>query len=114
VDVEALLEHIRSSNNAHSPEVSMTPTSPVLPASGAVEVIYAKDQPEYEPLPTFRTEKSVLSRWTLTEAERRYIAAGGDLFICMMNFSGPLLPILPIAADPDTALQIMLEAEAAL
>jgi hypothetical protein len=32
----------------------------------------------------------------------------------MMNFGGPLLPILPIAADPDTALQLMLDAEAAL
>lgn len=92
----------------------MEPTSPVLPASAACEVVYAKDQPEYSALPTFRTDKSVLSRWTLSEAERRYIADGGDLFICMMNFGGPLLPILPIAADPDTALQMMLEAEAAL
>lgn len=92
----------------------MEPTSPVLPISSECEVTYAADQPEYIALPTFRTEKSVLSRWTLTDAERRYLAEGGDLFICMMNFGGPLLPILPIAADPDTALQMMLEAEAAL
>jgi hypothetical protein len=37
-----------------------------------------------------------------------------DLFICMMNFGGPLLPVLPIAAHPDEALEIMLAAEAAL
>lgn len=92
----------------------MEAISPVLPASGQCEVTYAKDQPEYAPLPVFRTQTSVLSRWQLSEAERRYIAAGGDLFICMMNFGGPLLPILPIAADPDSALQMMLEAEAAL
>ena len=92
----------------------MKAASPVLPAAGDCEVTYAKDQPEYSPLPVFRTEKAVLSRWTLTEEERRHIASGGDLFICMINFGGPLLPILPIAEDPDTALAIMLDAEAAL
>jgi len=92
----------------------MEAISPVLPTSGECEVVYAKNQPEYRPLPTFRTQLSVLSRWTLTEAERRHIANGGDLFILMMNFGCPLLPILPIAADPDNALKIMLEAEAAL
>jgi hypothetical protein len=49
-----------------------------------------------------------------SETCRRHIAAGGDLFIAMMNFGGPLLPILPIAADPDQALELVLEAEAAL
>jgi hypothetical protein len=93
----------------------MHATSPVLPAAGhCMEVVYGRDQPEYAALPTLRTERSVLSRWKLTEDERRFIADGGDLFICMMNFGGPLLPILPIAADPDTALQMMLDAEAAL
>jgi hypothetical protein len=92
----------------------MEPTSPVLPTSGGVETIYAENQPEYNPLPTFRTDKTVMSRWKLTDAERSYLAAGGDLFICMMNFGGPLLPILPIAAEPDTALQMMLDAESNL
>ena len=91
----------------------MEPVSPVLPISADVETVYAKDQPEYLPLPTFRSEKAVLSRWVLTE-ERAHIAAGGDLFICMMNFGGPLLPILPIAAGPDQALETMLAVEAVL
>ena len=92
----------------------MEAISPVLPAGEACEVTYARDQPEYSPLPVFRTDKSVLSRWKLTDAERRHIAAGGDLFICMMNFGGPLLSILPIATDPFAALDLMLEAEASL
>jgi hypothetical protein len=92
----------------------MEPVSPVLPTSAEVETVYAKDQPEYKPLPTFRSEKAVLSRWSLTAEERAHIANGGDLFICMMNFGGPLLPILPIAASPDQALERMLAAEAAL
>jgi hypothetical protein len=92
----------------------MRAISPVLPAGEACEVTYARDQPEYTPLPVFRTDKSVISRWELTGAERRHIAEGGDLFIVMMNFGGPLLPILPIAADPIVALDLMLEAEAGL
>lgn len=92
----------------------MEAISPVLPASRECEVVYAKEQPQYTALPTFATEKAVISRWRLSDAERRHIASGGDLFICMMNFGGPLLPILPIAADPDTALEITLQAEAAL
>jgi hypothetical protein len=90
----------------------MQPITPVF--SGDCECVYAADQPEYTPLPVFRTEKSVVSRWKLSDAERRHIAAGGDLFIMMVNRGGALLPILPIAADPDTALQFMLEAEAPL
>jgi hypothetical protein len=97
-----------------SNQTKMEAIKPVFPTSGECEVVYAANQPEYTPLPTFRTEKSVISRWRLTEAERRWIAQGGDLFICMINFGGPLLPILPIAADPDTALAIMLAAAAPL
>lgn len=91
----------------------MEAIAPVLPG-GECEVTYAKDQPEYIPLPVFRTQRAVLSRWRLTEQERQHLAGGGDLFICMMNFGGPLQPVMPIAADPDTALQTMLECEAAL
>ena len=85
----------------------MEAVSPVFSSSN-VETIYAKDQPEYTPLPTFRTEKAVISRWKLTEEERKHIADGGDLFICVLNFGMPLQPILPIAADADAALTIML------
>lgn len=82
----------------------MQPVSPVLPAGSGCEVVYAKDQPQYNSLPTFRTQTSVLSRWKLTDDERRHIAEGGDLFICMMNFGGPLQPVLPMAEDPDIGL----------
>jgi len=92
----------------------MEAVSPVLPASKSVETVYAKDQPEYNELPTFRSERAVLSRWALSAEERAHIAAGGDLFICMMNFGGPLLPILPMACGPDQALETMLAAEEAL
>lgn len=91
----------------------MDPVSPVFPTSGGCEIVANGPQDEYRPLPIFRTEKSVISRWALTDEERKYIADGGDLYICMMHFGGKILPVLPIAAEPDKALETMLEVEAA-
>lgn len=90
----------------------MEAVSPVLPISEGVETIYATEQPEYTALPTFRTEKALISRWKLSEEERRHIAEGGDLFICVLHFGQPLQPILPIAAPPAQALEMMLRCEA--
>ena len=61
-------------------------------------VTYAKDQPQYQPLPVVRlhgAEGRLISRWTLTDAERAKIAAGEDIYIEMLTFGGPLQPILP-------------------
>ena len=61
-------------------------------------VTYAKDQPEYRPLPVARlhgAEGRVISRWTLTAEERARIAAGEDLYIELLTFGRPLQPILP-------------------
>jgi hypothetical protein len=86
----------------------MEAVSPVFSSSN-VETIYAKKISRSTlRFPTFRTEKAVISRWKLTEEERKHIADGGDLFICVLNFGMPLQPILPIAADADAALTIML------
>lgn len=76
-------------------------------------VTYAKDQPEYRPLPVVKlegVEGRVISRWTLTTEERAAIVAGEDLYIEVLTFpqqhvcphcghachtSGALQPILP-------------------
>ena len=61
-------------------------------------VTYAKDQPEYRPLPVVKLhgkEGRVISRWTFTDEERAKIAEGADLFIEMLTFGMPLQPILP-------------------
>jgi hypothetical protein len=86
----------------------MIPTSPVVPGSEEFEVTYAADQPEYIPLPVVRTEVALLSRWKLTEDERRHIANGGDLFIAMIHFGQNLQPICPIADTPEKALEILM------
>lgn len=55
------------------------------------------------------TSTARISRWALTAAEREYLAAGGDLYICLFYFAaqGPLLPTLPIAADPESYLKLL-------
>jgi hypothetical protein len=92
----------------------MEPVSPVVPGNDDFEVTYAKDQQEYQPLPVLRTERALLSRWRLSDAERQHIANGGDLFLCVLHFGGPLLPMMPIADTPERALQIMIETESAV
>lgn len=91
----------------------MEPTSPVLPSGAELEQVFAASDGsgKYSDLPTFRTDKSIVSRWKLSDEERAYIAAGGDLFICILNFGQPIWPILPIAAPPDEALDIVLKVE---
>ncbi len=92
----------------------MKPVSPVLPASGTVEVIYGEaQQAKYIPLRAFQSKFAVLTRWHLTDDERRHIAQGGDLFISLLN-GGPGMPIMaimPLATDPDSALKWVLEME---
>lgn len=76
------------------------PISPVLPGYADQEHIYAKDQPEYNPLPVLRSEGSrrrdgvLLSRWQFTDAEREAIAAGADIFLYCWTFNHPLQPVL--------------------
>lgn len=87
---------------------------PVFPNAQDLEKTIAQDQPQYIPLPSFRTEICTISRWSLSDSERAHLAAGGDLFISQVNGNAPLQPILPIANTPDSALSIALDAEAAL
>jgi hypothetical protein len=91
----------------------MEPVSPVLPSSGDLEEIFAASDgsDKYERLPTFRTDKAVISRWRLTDEERQHIADGGDLFVCILNFGQPIWPIMPIAASPELALETLLRVE---
>jgi hypothetical protein len=84
----------------------------INPRKGAVvdgyedyERVYAKDQPEYNPLRTLRSPSgNVISRWSLTAEQRLMIAAGEDIFLELMTFNQPLQPILLYLADPEEVL----------
>jgi hypothetical protein len=73
----------------------MQPKSPVLTQEFVdMEVVYAKNQPQYNPLPALRNKDGVvLSRWTLSESERTAIAKGADIFLSVHTFNQPLQPL---------------------
>jgi hypothetical protein len=67
----------------------MKPVSPVMPGSASIELVYGKDQSEYEPLPGVYLDTPsapVVMRWRFTDEERAKIAAGGDIVITILRF----------------------------
>jgi len=58
-------------------------------------VVFAKDQPEYQPLPAYRDpspEGQVISCWKLSFRERLRILFTGKLWVSLMMFGRPLTP----------------------
>jgi hypothetical protein len=58
-------------------------------------VTFAKDQPEYQPLPAFRNNSEmgeVVSCWQLSFRERLRILFTGKLWVSLMTFNNPLTP----------------------
>lgn len=79
----------------------MVPASPVIPSREAVECEIAKNQSEYLTLPSLRTpDGEVLSRWLLTEEERRLLLEQGYLYITIKTFGHKLQPIRPTVELP--------------
>jgi hypothetical protein len=64
--------------------------------------VYAKDHPEYLPLPVHKTpEGEVISCWALTWRERLRVLFTGKLWHSVLTFNSPLQPQLPSARKPD-------------
>jgi hypothetical protein len=58
-------------------------------------IVFAKDQPEYQPLPTFKNESpqgEVISCWKLSGKERWRIFFTGKLWVQLLSFNKPLTP----------------------
>lgn len=77
----------------------MTPASPVAydPETrwGISEIVYAKNQPEYIPLPALRFDDGlVVTRWKPSIWDRMLIAFGGDIYLGLLTFNHPLQPII--------------------
>jgi hypothetical protein len=67
------------------------------------EVVYAADQPQYQPLPAFKcVNGKVLTRWELTDEERKLIAEQGYIFLAVSTFNQPLQPVYLSATPPDS------------
>jgi hypothetical protein len=58
--------------------------------------VFAKDQPQYLPLPCHKTEDGeVISCWNFTFMERLKILFGKPLWLSMLTFNSPLQPQRP-------------------
>lgn len=57
-------------------------------------VVFAKDQPEYNPLPAKRDEDgTVTTVWELSEEEKQLIASNGKICLRQLTFNKPLQPV---------------------
>jgi hypothetical protein len=74
----------------------MKPISPVIPGYENIEIIFAKNQAEYMPLPALRLHGDttpILSRWRLDDEDRKRIAAGADILLTQHIFTDLFHPI---------------------
>jgi len=59
-------------------------------------VVFAKNQPEYQPLPAFKIDSKqgeVISCWHLSFFERLRVLLTGKIWVSLMSFNTPLTPI---------------------
>lgn len=57
-------------------------------------VVYAKDQPEYNPLPAHRdSDGTVTTCWELTPEELEEVYKTGKIWLSQMTFNRPLQPV---------------------
>jgi hypothetical protein len=68
--------------------------TPVIPGLVLPEITFAKDQPQYRPLPAYRSEDGyVVTRWSLTWRERLNILFSGNLWLSVLTYNRPLQPV---------------------
>ena len=60
-------------------------------------VIFAKDQPEYQPLPALRMpDGEVYTCWEFTDEEIESVIRTRCIYFKQLTFNQPLQPILPL------------------
>jgi len=80
----------------------LKPVSPVIPGVELEETTYAKNQPEYNPLPCHRQpDGTILTRWHLTWKERFLALWRGDVYFWVSTFNKPLQPLLMQIEKPE-------------
>lgn len=76
---------------------------PVISGLEKHETVYAKDQPQYRAVRTLPGDggNSAIMRLTPTDAQRKAIAEGADLYLELLHFHRPLAPsLLMVMSEP--------------
>lgn len=61
---------------------------------GFISVTYAKDQPEYSPLPGLLSpDGMVITEWELTAMELAHLMCGGKVRLYIQSFNGAIQPV---------------------
>jgi len=65
-------------------------------------IVYAKDQPEYLPLPAYRTPDGMEATacWGMTWRERIRVLLTGRVYVTLLTFGGPLTPSIVSTRPP--------------
>lgn len=72
----------------------MRAVSPVIPQADESEAVFAEDSLVYQPLPSIKRDDGVvLTRWLLTEDERRQVAEQGYLYVALITRDGTIQPL---------------------
>ena len=73
------------------PRVSQT----LLP-QGSTALVFAESQKDlYVPVPAIRTpDGKVVTRWALSDADRRALILGADVYVTTLTFQFPLQPLM--------------------
>ena len=63
--------------------------------------VFAKDQPEYLPLPAYRSNdgQEVTACWGMTWRERLRVLLNGRVYVTLLTFDGPLTPQI-VSTEP--------------
>jgi len=78
----------------------VSPASPVIPGSDYPEVVFAKDQPPYKPLPLILSDNGVaLSRWRMSWKERLQVLLHGNIWVKVIH-GGVIQPIKLLTEAP--------------
>jgi hypothetical protein len=85
----------------------MNPVAPVYQDKRVLpddvsEIIIAKDQPEYKPLPAVvLPQGEVITRWKLSEKELRQVTETGSIHLTVLTFGRPLQPVILSVEPPE-------------
>lgn len=61
---------------------------------GFKPIVFAKDQPEYLPLPALTDGHIVITRWKLTDKEIKDIFDTREIYLKVLTFGNPLQPVI--------------------